>query len=583
VKKRSRNRVIFLSLSAGKTGKDGIHGATFSSDKMSSATRKVDAGAVQMGAPIEEKGVFDALTACRNADVISAQTDVGGGGYSAAICELGEETGVRVYLDRVPLKYTGLSPKEIWLSESQERMVIAVHPDKLEECLRICASCEASAHVLGEFTGDHKVTLLYNDKVVGELPMDFLHHGLPQRRLNMEHIPYPENNAVPQMPGNQEEWVSAYKQVLGNLNVASTEVMLRQFDTTVQGRTVLHPFTGVHQDAPNDASVLAPIYGKPYGLVTSHALNPILNRYDPYKGTMWAVAMAASKLTAVGGNINEAAMIDNFVWPFPNKKFLGDLDLSVNALCRMMDCLQIPCVSGKDSLSSTFDPKDGNPVINIPPVLNMTIFGKIPDIKKTVTLDIKKPGSTLVLVGKADVENLGGSIYLQTQGIENTHIPEVNTDQLIPVLDNIRSAIQGRTPKNEGPVTRLANNVLDNIRTAIQGNTVLSCKAVGEGGLATMLAQMCFGGDCGANIDLQALEATRPDFGLFNETAGTFIVEVSNEGTAQKLFRNVPHVILGKTTKKKSIQVKNGATPLFEADLYELKQAWQEPLGKALS
>ena len=567
----------------GKTGRDGINGASFSSGEMDATTSTVDAGAVQIGNPIEEKRVFDALIACRDAGVISAQTDVGGGGYSAAIGELGENTGVRVHLDRVQLKFQGLAPWEIWLSESQERMVVAVHPDNLAEFMRICASCEAPADVLGEFTGDHQVTLLYNDEIVGQLPMDFLHHGLPQRRLNMEHIPYPENNDVPVMPRTPEEWVNAYKQVLGNLNVASTEVMLRQFDTTVQGRTVLHPFTGVHQDAPNDASVVAPIYGKPYGLVTSHALNPILNRYDPYKGTLWAVAMAASKLTAVGGNINEAAMIDNFVWPKPNPKFLGDLDSSVNGLCDMMDCLQIPCVSGKDSLSSTFVDKVRNVVVNIPPVLNMTIFGKIPDVKKTVTLDIKKPGSTLVLVGKADVENLGGSIYFQTQGIENTHVPEVNTNQLMPVLNNIRIAIQGRTPKNEGPVTRFTKNLLDNIRTAIQGNNVLSCKAVGEGGLATMLAQMCFGGDCGAKIDIQAVEAARPDFGFYNQTAGTFIVEVANEQIAQKLFKNVPHVILGKTTKEKSIQVRNGETSLFKADLYELKQAWQEPMGKALS
>lgn len=536
----------------GKTGRDGIHGATFSSGAMSAETSTTDATAVQIGNAIAEKRMFDALIACRDAEVISAITDVGGGGYSAAIGELGEDTGVRVHLDRVPLKYQGLSPWEIWLSESQERMAVAVHPNNLEEFQRICASFDTPADVIGEFTDDKQITLDYNDTIVGKLPMKFLHHGLPQRELRIEHIPMPENNDIPDIP---TDWISTYKKILGHLNIASTEQMLRQFDTTVQARTVLHPFTGVHQDAPNDASVIAPIYGKPYGVVTSHAVNPLLNRLDPYKGTVWAVAVAASKFTAVGGNIKEAAMIDNFVWPRPNPKFLGDLDNSVDALCDMMDVLEVPCVSGKDSLSSTYI--NGDREINIPPVLTMTVFGKISDVEKTVSCDIKATGSTLVLVGSPDVTHLGGSIYFQTKGIENTHVSEVNTDKLSAVLCSIHAAIQ-------------------------TGN-VKSCKAVGEGGLATILAHMCFGGDCGASINLQTLNATSPDLALFHETAGTFVVEVANENLARELFKDVPHVVLGKTTSEKIIRVYDNTIELFVADIYELKNAWQTPIKEVLS
>lgn len=536
----------------GKTGRDGIHGATFSSGAMSAETSTVDATAVQIGNAIEEKRMFDALRECEKANVVSAITDVGGGGYSSAIGELGADTGVIVHLDHVPLKYQGLAPWEIWLSESQERMVVAVHPENLEKFKHICSLFETPVDVIGKFTNDNMLILQYKDEVVGQLSMDFLHHGLPQRELLMKYVPIHENNDIPDIP---TDWTDVYKKVLGHLNVASTEEMLRRFDTTVQGTTVLHPFSGVYQDAPNDASIIAPIYEKPYGVVTSHAVNPILNRYDPYQGAIWTVAMAASKFTSTGGNINEAAMIDNFVWPKPTPKFLGDLDRSVDGLCKMMDVLKIPCVSGKDSLSSTY--KNNETEINIPPVLTMTIFGRIPDVEKTVSSDIKEIGSTLVLVGTPDIEHLGGSIYFQTQGIENTHIPEVDIDRLPTVLANIYDAIHT--------------------------GTVKSCKAIGEGGFATALAHMCFGGDCGASVDMQPLHANRIDTAFFNETPGTFIVEVANEDTAHELFSDIPHVVIGKTIEEKIIQVREGEKDICTANIYDLKHAWQIPMKEVLS
>lgn len=542
----------FLVTVGGSTGKDGIRGATFSSGAMTDVTSTADATAVQIGNPIEEKRTFDALIACRDAGLIQAVTDCGAGGYSSAVGEMGENVGVSVQLNKIDLKYAGLSPWEIWLSEAQERMVVAVKPGNWNKFKEICDTYEAPAAVFGLFTGDKQLRVLFGDTSVVDVPMAFLHHGFPQRELHMQYIPTHENNDLPTEP---TDWIKTYKQILGHLNVASTEEMLRQFDTTVQGATVLHPFSGVHQDAPNDASVLAPIYGKPYGVVTSHALNPILNRLDPYKGSVWAVAMAAAKVTAVGGNIDEAAMIDNFVWPKPNPKFLGDLDRSVDALCDMMDVLKIPCVSGKDSLSSTYT--NGEMTVNIPPVLNITTFGRIPDVKKTISCDIKQTDSTLVLVGSPDVTHLGGSIYFQTRGIKNTQVSEVNTDEL--------------------------PNVLHSIHEAIQTGNVKSCKAVGEGGLATMLAHMCFGGDCGATINVQTLGAARPDLALFNESAGTLIVEVQNGVSAHELFQNVPHVILGKTTEDKTIRIHNGTHELFSADLYELKHAWQQPQKEVLS
>lgn len=537
----------------GRTGKDGIHGATFSSGAMTADTQTIHSTAVQLGNAIEEKRMFDALIAARDADLIRAITDSGGGGYSSAIGEIAQNVGAEVDLEKVPLKYQGLTPWEIWLSESQERMIVAVNPGRWKVFKLVCDQFDTPADVIGTFTGDQMLTLKYNDKIVGQLAMKFLHRGLPQRVLRLEYRKPEEKNDIPALA---TDWLSTIKQVLGHLNLCSKEVMHRQYDQTVQGTLVLAPFSGVYQDVPNDAIVVAPLYGKPYGVVTAHALNPILNRIDPYNGSIWTVVQAVAKYTAVGGDIREAALIDNFVWPKPTPKFLGDLDQSVDALCKMMDLLKIPCVSGKDSLSSTYSGPDGKE-INIPPVLNITVFGKIPDVEKTISADIKSTDSILVLVGKANLENLGGSIYLQTQGIENSHLPNIDLEILPAVLESVHNAIQ--TGK------------------------IRSCKAIGEGGLATILAQMCFGGDCGADINIGELGATRADFALFSETAGCFVVEVKDEKTAEELFGSIPYRVLGKTTAERKIQIREGELPILETDLNELKDAWQKPMKEVLA
>lgn len=531
----------------GRTGRDGIHGATFSSAEMTADTQTIHSTAVQLGNAIEEKRMFDALIAARDLRLIRAITDCGGGGYSGAIGEMAQGVGAEVNLEKVPLKYQGLNLWEIWLSESQERMIVAVNPYQWEIFKRICDRFDTPAEVIGTFTGDRTLTLKYDGETVGQLAMEFLHHGLPQRVLRLEYTKPEEKNDLPALP---TDWPSTIKQVLGYLNICSKEAMHRQYDQTVQGTTMLAPFTGVYQDVQSDAAIVAPLYGKPYGVVAAHALNPMLNRIDPYTGSTWAVVCAAAKYTAVGGDIKRAALIDNFVWPKPTPKYLGDLDQSVDALCKMMDLLEIPCVSGKDSLSSTYISPDGKE-INIPPVLNVTVFGGIPDVEKTVSADIKSTDSVLVLVGKPDVNNLGGSIYFQTQGIENTHLPNTDLDHL--------------------------TNVLNTVHQAIQTGKVKSCKAIGEGGLITTLAQMCFGGDLGADIDISANGTTRADFAIFNETAGSFVVELSGEDEAKELFGSVPHMILGKTMATKNLAVKEKGQPLFTADLFELKEAWQRP------
>jgi phosphoribosylformylglycinamidine synthase len=536
----------------GKTGKDGIHGATFSSGAMTNKTSTVHATAVQIGNSIEQKRMFDALIACRDKNLIRTITDCGGGGYSSAIGEIAAEVGVEINLDEVLLKYQGLSPWEIWLSESQERMIAVINPNNWEEFKKICDGFNAPATVIGVFTGDKILTLRYEEEIVGQIPMDFLHHGLPVREMLIRRPKRIEEREFLPCP---QDFADEYQKVLMCRNVASVESMLRMYDQTVQGRSALAPFTGVYEDCPSDASVIAPLRGESYGVVTAHATNPLLNRLDPYWGSVWAGTHALSKFVAVGGDIRKAAINDNFVSPVPDPEVLWDLRESTQALCDMMDATKIPCISGKDSLSSTYVDKE-EIVTKIPPVLNITVFGKIPDVLKSVSSDFKEVGSALILVGKQDLERMGGSIYFQNHYCNDTHVPQVDLELL---------------PKT-----------LSTMHKAIESGKVKACKTVGEGGMAVALAQMCFGGDCGAEVDLTALGKDRPDHTFFNETPGVFIVEVENDEIAGELFAGIPHQIFGLTTKEKTICVRSGENQICAADIYELKNAWQKPMQEIL-
>lgn len=533
----------------GRTGRDGILGANKSSMVSTSETIIAGATAVQIGNAIEEKRVFDALEECRQENLYKKSNDCGGGGYSAAIGELGEELGVELELDQVKLKYPGLSPKEIILSEAQERMIIAAKEENLDRLRQIFEKNSVEMTILGRFTGEKKFTLKYKGQVVCDLDMNFLHHGLPKKKLVGSWQPPETDERKPDLP---TDWLEAYKRVLGHWNICSVEPIIRQYDHGVKAITALEPYTGIYRDVLNDGYISQPIYGKPYGIVASHSSNPILNRIDPYWGVVWAVADAVTKFVSVGGDHKRAALIDNYIWPkLDTKKNVGSIDRATDGLCDSMIKIKSPCVSGKDSVSSTFITDRGER-IDIPPVLNISIFGSIPDVEKKASLDFKKVGSTICLVGNMDRENLAGSAYYDTCGLLGTNMPKVDLDNLLPVLDRV---LEG-----------------------IQSGQILASHAVSVGGLATSLAQMCFGGDCGAKINLSSLGDTRPDSLFFNITAGTLLVEIDSPEVAEKLFGEVPHVVLGQTQETKNIDVNYQDRKLFSADIYDLKKAWQAPM-----
>ncbi len=504
----------------GRTGRDGIHGATFSSGEMTERTMEVNATAVQIGNAIEEKRIFDAILEARDKNLIRALQDLGAGGFSSAIGEMGEEIGVTVHLEKAPLKYQGLAPWEIFLSESQERMLIILSPKNLKKFLEICKKYNVEAVEIAKFDGSKSLKVFYGKEKVGDLQMKFLHGGLPQRVMKAKSAKGKvQSEKSKELPVTESEWIFLLEEVLNNGDINSKEPILRMYDHNVQGTNALHPFAGIGMDGPNDAAVVKPLLDKPYGLVVAHGLNPKLTRDDSYWGTIWSATEAISNYASVGGDYKNASLINNYIWPFPDEEWLGKLDTCVDAVCDFMKALKIPVISGKDSLSATYRSKDL--VLHSPPTFVMSVFGKIPDVKKTVSSDFKKVGSTIVLVGK----------------------------QVIKVDLKV-------LPK-----------VLDKLHQAIVGGKVLACHDVSEGGLITAIFEMCVGGDCGAEIKGSGEE-------LFAQTTGCFIVEVKNEEIAKKLFSKVPFKILGKTRKDERLVV-NG---LFTADIKDLKEKWQKPM-----
>lgn len=539
------DRVVVIG---GKTGRDGIHGATFSSAEMTDKTVSVNSSAVQIGNAIEEKRMFDAILEASSLGLMSMLQDCGAGGFSSAIGEMGEEIGVEVDLSLAPLKYQGLAPWEIWVSESQERMAASVSQKNLKKFLDTCRKYNVEATVLGKFTGKKKVVIKYDRKIVCDLDVEFLYHGLPRRTMIAEKTTLKKEKKTPSW---HHDITDICRKIVSNENVASKEPIVRLYDHTVQGTNVMQQYVGEKLDGPTDAAVIRPMLHKNYGMVLSHGLNPTLNKKDPYWGSVWAGIEALSNYVAVGGNYKEASLINNYSWPFPDEESLWDLDQSVDAVIKLMDTFRIPVISGKDSLSSTYRGKDGD-VIKIPPVLCISVFGRILDVAKTVSSDFKKSNSALCLVGTQDKGALGGSILSHVTVQNGGRVPECDLKKL----------------------PSLFNTIYKNI----QKGKLLSVHDVSEGGMLTAVFEMCAGGGVGAVIK-HAGKTDIFDF-LFNETAGVFLVEVKDAETAKKIFKDVPYKIIGKTTQENKLIINDGEKSLVNIEIKLLKEEWKKPFSQ---
>jgi phosphoribosylformylglycinamidine synthase len=541
----------------GQTGRDGIHGATFSSAELDDTSESLGS-VVQIGNPIMEKKIVDALLQARDRNLYRSITDCGAGGFSSAVGEMGEDIGAEVHLERVPLKYEGLAPWEIWLSEAQERMVIAVPPDNLEELMEICEAEMVEATVLGSFTDTHKLQVFYEGAVVADLDMEFLHKGLPQHVKKATWQP-PQHPEMPSRDKQTESYTEDLCKLLASPNIASKESVIRQYDHEVQGGIVVKPLVGVKNDGPSDACVATPVLGSRKAVIVANGINPKYSDVDAYLSAASAIDEALRNIVAVGGTLEKTALLDNFCWGNPDKPDrLGALVRAAKACYDIATAYGTPFISGKDSLYNEYRDTTTGEQRAIPSTLLISAICVLPDIRKAVTMDVKSPRNLIYVVGNTYTE-LGGSHYFGIHDFIGNTAPIVRP--------------------SEGKLT------METLSAAINSGLVRSCHDCSEGGIGVAVSEMAFSGGYGMSLKLDNVPTgeaiTSDDFLLFSESNSRFIVEIEQQH--QDAFENhmdsVPIGCLGTVTETPEFVI-NGLTGkrIVDTSIDNLKSAWQTPL-----
>ncbi|HEX2277180.1 MAG TPA: phosphoribosylformylglycinamidine synthase subunit PurS [Candidatus Tectomicrobia bacterium] len=543
----------------GRIGKDGIHGATFSSQELGEDS---PVSAVQIGDPITQKKMFDFLLEARDQGLYSAITDNGAGGLSSSVGEMARHSkGCELHLDKAPLKYAGLQPWEILLSEAQERMTLAVPPEHVEALLTLAARRGVESTVLGRFTASGQFHALYNGQSVACLDMDFLHDGVPQMRLRASWRPPTLHEPHVPEPTDYADLLCA---MLGRLNVCSKEAWVRQYDHEVQGTSVVKPFVGVQNDGPSDAAVLRPLLGSDLGLVVANGICPRYGDIDTYHMVACAIDEAVRNVIAVGGRIGRIAGLDNFCWPDPipsptnpdAEYKLAQLVRANQALYEYCLAYDLPCISGKDSMKNDYRVSDTK--ISIPPTLLFSVLGVIEDVTSVVTMDAKRPGDVVYVLGETRAE-LGGSEYYALRGHLGSSVPRVDAAR--------------------------ARSLYEALSSAIARGLVASCHDCSDGGLGVALAETAFAGGFGVDIDLRRVPGAgdlRDDVTLFSESPSRFVVTVrAGQASAfESILAGSPCAAVGHVTELGVFRVLGrSGMPIIETGIATLKAAWQRPLN----
>jgi phosphoribosylformylglycinamidine synthase len=550
-----------IVMTGGRIGKDGIHGATFSSEELNENSPVT---AVQIGDPITQKRMFDFLIRARDKGLYRFITDNGAGGLSSSIGEMaGECGGCRMDLAKAPLKYPGLNPWEILISEAQERMSLAVPPEQIDAFLAMAERFGVEATVLGEFTDSGIFHMLYGDRTVAWLPMEFMHEGLPPMQLPAKWTP-PQHEE----PSFEEkaDYSDDLKQLLSALNICSKESVVRRYDHEVQGGSVIKPFSGVTNDGPSDAAVVRPILESFEGVVTAHGICPRYSDIDTYHMTANAIDEAMRNYVAVGGSLELVAGLDNFCWCDPvlsEKTPDGDYKMaqlvrSNQALYDVCMVYNLPLISGKDSMKNDF--YDGTTKISIPPTLLFSVIGKMNDARKAVTMDVKRPGDLVYLLG-CTANELGASEYFTMKGVVGNNVPKVDAETAYARYQAYLRALE-------------------------QG-LVASCHDLSDGGLAVAAAESAFAGGFGISIDLSRVPWKGSEDGwtdevlLFSESASRLLVTVKKEhaDAFEEIMGDDGCSRIGVVIDEQilSIEAIEGHDVIM-ADLAELKEAWQSTL-----
>ncbi len=540
----------------GRTGRDGIHGATFSSGEMTHEHEDLFSHAVQIGNPIVEKKTLDTLLQARDERLYVAITDCGAGGLSSAVGEMGEKLGAVVDLEKVPLKYDGLNYTEIWISEAQERMVISVPPENIDRCLEIFASEDVEASVIGTFGNKGNLELRYHGTIVGELEMEFLHNGLPKYARKATW--HSRQTAEPTFE-EKTDYTDDLKAILSHYNVASKEWVIRQYDHEVQGGSVIKPLVGVENDGPGDASVIRPRLNSDKGVALSVGLCPQFGDIDPYWMALAAIDEAVRNVVSVGGRADNIAILDNFCWGNCDKPDrLGGLVKAAQGCYDGAMAYGTPFISGKDSLNNEFKTETGE-TINIPGTLLISAMTLVDNVKTCITMDLKETDNLVLIVGETKNE-LGASHYYMTKNELGANVPKVDL--------------------KAGPQTAAV------IAKAISEGLIESCHDCSEGGLSVALAEMCFAGNLGMTIDLSAVptsdDVTKSEQILFSESTSRYIIEIKpdNFDKIAKLFSDIRFGEIGKVTDAPQLEIKDTNKKIaISASCDTLKESWQKPLA----
>ena len=554
-KAKAGDRIV---MAGGRIGKDGIHGATFSSEELHEGSPVT---AVQIGDPITQKRMFDFLMIARDRGLYNAITDNGAGGLSSSVGEMSEDTGgFEMHLDRAPLKYSGLQPWEILISEAQERMTLAVPPEKLGEFAALAADMGVEVTDLGQFTDSGYFHCLYNGATATYLPMEFVHEGVPQMLIPARWTPPALHEPDFNPPLDMD---ATLRHMLSRLDICSKESVVRRYDHEVQAGTVIKPLVGATNDGPSDAAVVRPLFDSFEGVVVAHGICPGYSDIDTYHMMANAIDEGLRNYVAVGGNIEHVAGLDNFCWCDPvvsEKNPDGEYKAAqlVRANQALYDyCLAfgVPLISGKDSMKNDY--MVGDTKISIPPTVLFSVIGKIDDLRKAVTMDAKSVGDLVYLLGQTRDE-LGGSEYYAMHGEVGRNIPRV---------DAASALLRYRT-----------------VNAAQAEGLLASCHDLSDGGLAVALAETAFAGGLGLDIDLARVAVDgnmREDRLLYSETASRLLVTVKpgNRERFEALFAGQELACIGRVTDDRTLKIVGlSGHILVRSTIDDLKEAWQSPL-----
>ncbi len=539
----------------GRIGADGIHGATFSSMEINENS---PATAVQIGSPIVQKKMLDFLLEARDKGLIHAITDNGAGGLSSSFGEMAEEIGIRLDLDKAPLKYPGLQPWEILVSEAQERMSVAISKDDLDEFMKLSEKYSVESTVIGEFNESKHFQVYYNNELVGNLSMDFLHEGVPQKQMKGVWNEIEGQDPEFDEPQDYNEIMS---RMLGRLNICSKETILRQYDHEVQGKSIIKPFIGAENDGPSDAAVIRPLFDSWKGLGVAHGIIPRYSDIDTYAMVTNSVDEAVRNLVSVGANPDYMAGLDNFCWAMGYSeedeiKYTGDLVRANKALYDITTTYKLPLISGKDSMRNDY--RIGDTKVSVPPTLLFSIVGKLPDVRKAISMDAKNPGDLVYVVGLTKKE-IACSEYLNEIDQKGMSIPQVNPEEAIEMYRKIHKAIQK--------------------------NLIQSCHDCSDGGLGVSLAETAFAGSLGMNVELSKVPTEgllRDDIILFSESASRLVLTIKPEHQKdfEEILQGSIFAQIGEIISDNFIVhgIKESKNPIINIPSKELKEAWQTTL-----